>query len=158
MEFYCPHTKTITTSADFVLDEARSTPAAFNLKYNGDLFFGLYDHSPAAYGIEPYPEGTSVIVNSLPGTVISTPIAPHDQGIPKSDASQFYTIRLSDENILNVAAPEMYSILPSTNSDVPPLAVPAWISTNHKVLYKQDGNYVQGFLWQSEANTWHFET
>jgi hypothetical protein len=28
MEFYCPHTKTITPAADFTLDEARSTPLA----------------------------------------------------------------------------------------------------------------------------------
>ena len=92
MEFYGPHTKTITASADFILDEARSTPAAFNLKYNGGLFFGLYNHSPAACSLKPYPEGTSVKINSIHGTVISTPIVPFNQGLPNSDATQFYMI------------------------------------------------------------------
>ena len=146
MEFYCPHTKTISTSANFILDEVRSTPAAFNLKYDGGLFFGLYDHSPASRGIEPYPEGTSVIVDSIPGTVISTPILPYDQGLPDSDATQFYTIRLSNDKIFTIATSEMPSIIPSTTSDAPPLAVPAWICSNHKVLYQRDGIYLRGFL------------
>ena len=92
MEFYCLHTKTIIPEVDFTLDKAHSTPLAFNLKYDGGLFFGLYDHSPASHGVEPYPEGTSVLINSLQGTVIATPIAAFDQGIPDSDTDQFYTI------------------------------------------------------------------
>jgi hypothetical protein len=146
MEFYCPHTKTIHVAADFTLDEARSTPNAFNLKYDGGIFFGLYDHSPAARGIEPYPEGTSVIVNSIPGTVILTPLTSSTQGIPDTDTDQFYTIRLSDDNVMQIAAPEMFSILPVTTSQAPSLAIPAWISTNHKVLYLHDGQYLRGYL------------
>ena len=146
MEFYCPHTKTITASANFLLDEVRSTPAKFNLKYNGGLFFRLYDHSPAAHGLEPYPKGTSVIINSIPSTVILTPILPFDQGLPNSDATQFYMIWLSNNNILTITTSEMASIIPTTTSDALPLAVPAWIFSNHKVLYQQDNDYICGFL------------
>ena len=146
MEFYCPHTKTITASADIILDEATSTPAAFNLKYDGGFFFGLYTHSPASRGIEPYPEGTSVIVDSTPGTVVSTPILPCNQGLPGSNATQFYTIHLSNDNIITIAAFKMPSIIPTTTSNALPLAVPAWICSNHKVLYQRDGIYLRGFL------------
>ena len=157
MEFYCPHTKTITASADFILDEARSTPAAFNMKYNGGLFFGLYDHSPAVHGLKPYPEGTSVIINSIHRTIISTPVLPFDQGLPDSDATQFYMIQLSDNNILTITTPEMPSIIPTTTSEASPLAIPAWICSNHKVLYRLDDNYTHSFLQHSDNNTWHFE-
>jgi hypothetical protein len=135
MEFYCPHTKTIVPAADFTLDEARSTPLAFNLKYDGGLFFCLYDHSPASRGIEPYPEGTSVRVNSLPGMVIVIPISSFDQGIPNSDADQFYTVRLSDDSVMKFSVPEMPSIIPVPMSNAPPLSLPAWICSNHKALY-----------------------
>jgi hypothetical protein len=78
--------KTIILAADFTLDEAQSTPLAFNLKYNGGLFFSLFDHSPASRGVEPYPEGTSVMINTLPGTVIATPIATLTRVSPQSDS------------------------------------------------------------------------
>jgi hypothetical protein len=157
MEFYCPHTKTIVLVADFTLDEARSTPLAFNLKYDGGLFFGLYDHSPASRGIEPYPKGTSVRVNSLLGMVIVTPISSFDQGIPDSDADQFYTIHLLDDSVMKFSAPEMPSIIPAPMSNAPPLSLPAWICSNHKVLYLHEGQYHRGFLNCSDPNMWHFE-
>jgi hypothetical protein len=46
----------IHVASDFTLDEARSTTNAFNLKYDGGIFFSLNDHSPAARGIEPLKE------------------------------------------------------------------------------------------------------
>jgi hypothetical protein len=157
MEFYCPQMKTIVPAADFTLDEACSTPLAFNLKYDGGLFFGLYDHSPASRGIKPYPEGTSIMVNSLPGMVIATPLAAFDQGILDSDADQFYTIWLSDDSIMKFLAPEMPFILPADTPNSPPLSLPAWICSNHKVLYLHEGQYHHGFLHCTDTNTWHFK-
>ena len=87
-----------------------------------------------------------MIVDSIPGTVISTPILPYNQGLPDSDATQFYTIHLSNDNIFTIAASEMPSIIPTTTSNALPLAVPAWICSNHKVLYQRDGIYLRGFL------------
>jgi hypothetical protein len=40
--FYCPHSKRIYTSGDYHLDEGRHTAQAFNLKYEGGIFVGLY--------------------------------------------------------------------------------------------------------------------
>jgi hypothetical protein len=110
------------------------------------LFFGLYDHSPASCGIKPYSEGTSIMVNSLPGMVIATPLATFDQGIPDPHADQFYTIRLSDDSIMKFSAPEMPSILPANTPNTPPLSLLAWICSNHKVLYLHEGQYHRGFL------------
>ena len=41
--FYSPATRKIYTSSDYKLDEGRSTPNSFNLKYDGGIFVGLYD-------------------------------------------------------------------------------------------------------------------
>jgi hypothetical protein len=121
------------------------------------LFFGLYDHSPASRGVEPYPEGTSIMVNSLPGMVIATRLTTFDQGIPDSDANQFYTIQLSDDSIMKFSAPEMPSVLPANTPHAPPLSLPAWICSNHKVLYLHEGQYHHGVLNHTDTNTWHFK-
>lgn len=44
MLFYNPATCQIYTSSDYTLDEGRSTPNAFNLRYDGGIFVGLYDY------------------------------------------------------------------------------------------------------------------
>jgi hypothetical protein len=95
------------------------------------------------------------MVNSLPGTVIATPLAAFDQGIPDSDADQYYTIRLSGDSVMKFSAPEMPSILPANKPDAPPLSLPAWICSNHKVLYLHEGQYHRGFLHRTDTNTWH---
>jgi hypothetical protein len=62
---YCPHSKKYFVSNSYKLDEGQSTTTAFNLKYEGGIFIGLYDNSPISQGIKPYPEGTSVLVNNV---------------------------------------------------------------------------------------------
>ena len=54
--FYCPHTKHTYSSSDYKLDEGRSTPNTFNLKYDGGIFVGLYDQNSCHTAVEPYPE------------------------------------------------------------------------------------------------------
>jgi hypothetical protein len=44
MIFYCPRTRQLCVSSDYKLDEGRSTPTTFNLKYDGGIFLGLYNH------------------------------------------------------------------------------------------------------------------
>ena len=100
----------------------------------------------------------SIIVNLIPSTVVSTPIPLIKQELPNTDADQFYKVCLSNDNVLTIAAPEMPSIIPLTILEAPPLAVPAWICSNHKVLYHQDKDYICGFLKCSHRKTWLFET
>jgi hypothetical protein len=42
---YCPHTKKYFVSNSYKIDEGHSTASAFNLRYNGGIFIGLYDNS-----------------------------------------------------------------------------------------------------------------
>jgi hypothetical protein len=56
MLFLCPHNKQIYTSSDYKLDEGRNTPNTFDLKYDGGILIGLYNHqSPIGY-TESFPE------------------------------------------------------------------------------------------------------
>jgi hypothetical protein len=75
---YCPHTKQYFVSNSYKMDEGQLTANAFNLKYDGGIFIGLYDHSPVSKGVEPYPKGTSVLVDNIRGTVISVPSSAAD--------------------------------------------------------------------------------
>jgi hypothetical protein len=70
---YCHHSKKYFVSNSYKIDEGRSTANAFNLKYGSGIFIGLYDNSPASHGVEPYPKGTSILINNVRGTVISVP-------------------------------------------------------------------------------------
>jgi hypothetical protein len=72
-------------SNSYKIDKGRSTTNAFHLKYDGGIFIGLHDNNPASQGIEPYPEGTSVMINNIRGPVISVPSPPLDHQIPKSN-------------------------------------------------------------------------
>ena len=121
------------------------------------LLWFVQSQSCCMWPWKPYPEGTSVIINSIYRTVILIPILPFNQGLPDFNATQFYTIRLSDNNILTTTAPEMPFIIPTTTFEALPLAIPAWICSNHKVLYRFNDNYTHSFLWCSDNNTWHFE-
>jgi hypothetical protein len=60
MIFYCPRNKQLYTSSDCKLDEGQHTPNTFNLRYDGGIFLGLYNHTSNNSSIEPFPEGTSV--------------------------------------------------------------------------------------------------
>ena len=91
---YCPHMKQYYTTNSYKIDEGRSTANAFNLKYDGGIFIGLYDNGPSSQGVEPYPKGTGVLINNVRGTVISIPSPALDRRIPDSDDQTYYVIRL----------------------------------------------------------------
>jgi Reverse transcriptase (RNA-dependent DNA polymerase) len=163
---YCPHSKKYFVSNSFKLDEGRSTATAFNLKYDGGIFIGLYDNSPISQGVEPYPEGTGVLVNNVRGTVISVPSAAIDRQLPATDDDAFYVIQLvartaDDENgaatdILRVSAIDMPSIIPPPAPWDKPLTVPSWIGHDQKVTYLHGGEYHKGFLEFTNLRTWRF--
>jgi hypothetical protein len=163
---YCPHTKKYFVSNSYKLDEGRSTANAFNLKYEGGIFIGLYDHSPVSKGVEPYPEGTSILVDNVHGTVISVPSLAADQQIPSTDDSTFYVIRLvtpmaKNENnestdIIRVATSEMPFIIPAPAPWEDTLTVPSWLGKEKKVMFLHDGEYHKGFLKFTDSNKWRF--
>ena len=90
---YCPHTKKYFVSNIYKINKGRSTANAFNLKYDGGIFIILYDNSPISKGVEPYPEGTSVMIDNIHGTVISVPSPIMDRQIPDTDDASFYVIQ-----------------------------------------------------------------
>jgi hypothetical protein len=95
---------------------------SFQLENDGGIFIGLYDNSPISQGIKPYPEGTSVLVNNVWGTVISTLGIAIDHQVPATDDDSFYAIQLvapmadnesgAATNIIWVSASDMPSINP----------------------------------------------
>jgi hypothetical protein len=163
---YCPHSKQYFVSNSYKIDEGRSMANAFNLKYDGGLFIGLYDNSPASQGVEPYPEGTSVMIDNVRGTVISVPSPAIDRQIPATADESFYVIRLVaqtnvDENnestdIIRIAASEMPFILPTPSPWDAPMSTPSWIGKEKRVTYFHAGEYHKGFLEFTDSNAWRF--
>ena len=166
--FYCPHNRQFYSSVDYKLDEGRSTPTTFNLRYDGGIFVGLYDHSPSSLGVEPYPEGTSVsMAISSPGTsdvvhmrgsVISVPLPLHEHQIPLSDQeSPPYVIRLVDGSIHRVTYDLMEDIVISPNLSSSTISFPSWMSNNQKVMYLRDGTYIKGIMeFDLDNSSWRF--
>ena len=97
---YSPYTKEFYVSGDVKIDSGSCTASAFNLKYDGGLFLGLYDSSHVSNGTEPYPPGTSILCtlensSPIPGTVTPSPLPDLDKGFPSpSSTSQKYSIKL----------------------------------------------------------------
>jgi hypothetical protein len=159
---YCPHSKQYFVSNSCKIDEGRSTANAFNLTYDGGIFIGLYDNSPTSHGVEPYPEGTSVLVNNVRGHVISVPTPALDRHIPDSDATTFYVIRLvtnagdDANNIVRIAPTDMPGIIPPPAPWDTPLSVPSWIGSEKKVTFLHEGEYHKGYLAFDNPNSWRF--
>ena len=130
-------------SNSYKIDEGRSTANAFNLKYEGGLFIGLYGNSPISTGMEPYPEGTGMLINNIRGTVISVPCPAIDCQLPATNDECYYVIKLvanttgSDNgeatDIIPVSAPDMPSIILEKAPWDTRLAVPSWIGDDKKV-------------------------
>jgi hypothetical protein len=163
---YCPHSKKYFVSNSYKIDEGRSTANAFNLKYDGGIFIGLYDNSPASKGVEPYPEGTSVLIDNVRGTVISVPSPVMDRQLPEYNNKSFYIIQLvastatsengENTNIIRISASEMPFIIPNPSPWDKSLAVPTWIGQEKKVSLLHAGEYHKGFLEYTDSNTWRF--
>jgi hypothetical protein len=137
MMFICPHNKQIYTSSDYKLDEGRSTPNTFNLRYDGGIFVGLYNHQSTNGSIEPYPEGTPV---SFPrkcphnptetilmrGIVISVPLLPSSSQLPLCDTSSPpYTIRLVDGSTHQVSPDFLASIISESPTSTHTISFPS---------------------------------
>ncbi len=169
MIFYCPHNKQIYTSSDYKLDEGRHTPNTFNLKYDGGIFVGLYNHSSPNNSIEPFPEGTSVSfpVKSphdntstirMRGTVISVPISSSNAQLPLTDDdAPPYVIRLVDGSVHKVSPEFLMSIVTDHISESPKICFPSWLGNSQKVMFLHDGIYKKGFMeWDLDNSTWRF--
>ncbi len=127
--FYCPHNKQLYTSSDDKLDEGRNTPNTFNLRYNGGIFVGLYNHPSSTFATESYPKGTSVSFPSkcptnpnttitIRGAVISVPIHADSSQLHLHDAdAPPYVIHLVDGSTHKVSPDHLASIVNEYSSN-----------------------------------------
>jgi len=153
---------------DYKLDEGRSTPHTFNLCYDGGIYVGFYDHSPSSTGIEPYPEGTSVMLTipspgssnviKMRGSVISVPLPLLDDQLSNSDQdSPQYDIHLVDGSIPKVTYDLMEDIVIPPIPSSTQISFPSWMSNNQKVMYLHNGTYITGIMeYDLDHSTWHF--
>ena len=118
----------------------------------GGIFFGLYDHSPAAHGVEVYPD----CIRSHCGVVINMSQSLAALQLPKLAAHLWYSIQFDDGAIEHVTANDMPAYIPLEISSPEPLVVPAWVVNNHLVTFLHLGEYHKGYLSQSDYNTWQF--
>jgi hypothetical protein len=126
------------------------------LKYDSGIFFGLYNNSPSSHGVEPYPEGTSVLIDNIQGTVISVPSPALDRQLPASDNISSYVIRLvaktattsndNTTNIIQISTSETPSCIPNPSPWDNSFSAPSWIGNDKKVTFLHAGEYHKGFL------------
>jgi hypothetical protein len=152
----------------YKLDEGCSTPHTFNLSYDGGIFVGLYDHRPISAGVEPYPEGTPVVLSVLSpgsqdvvqmrGSVISVPLLTLGDQLPISDwDSPPYVICLVDGSIHCISYDLVEDIVISPISSSLTISFPSWMGSNQKVMYLCDGSYIKGIMeYDADCSQWRF--
>ena len=77
MEFYHPPSKQVLTSTDYKLDITKPPGPVFNLKYDGGIFFNLYNNEADVLRSPGIDINTTVYVQGYdptkPATVIAVP-------------------------------------------------------------------------------------
>ena len=133
----------------------------FNLTYDGGIFIGLYDNGAASYGVEPYPPGSPIHLNGVPGTVVSVPVDCSSRNIPGSDSDLSpYIVRVSDPSvgdngIVEVSASEMPKLVPPSPTDAPTSGLlPTWVNNEQKIMCYKDGKHHKCFLEHDISNGW----
>jgi hypothetical protein len=166
--FYCPHNHQFYSSVDDKLDEGCSTLQTFNLQYDGGIFVGLYDNSPSSTGVEPYPEGISVVLSipspgsldaiKMRGLVVSVPLPLIIDQLPHSDQdSPPYVICLVVGSNYKVSHDAMEDIVIPPTSSSTHSSFPSWMSNNQKDMYLRDGVYLKGIMeYDLDHSTWRF--
>ena len=129
---YSPYTKEFYVSGDVKIDSGTCTASAFNLKYDGGLFRGLYDSSHVSNGTEPYPPGTILLYNvendsPVPGTVTSSPLPDLDKGFPSSSStSTKYSAKVHTGETVLLSAESM-DLLMKARFDKTQNCLPQWL-------------------------------
>jgi hypothetical protein len=93
---YCPHSKKYLSNS-YKIKEGRSTAKAFNMKYDGRIFIGLYNNGLESIGVEPYPEGTSALIDNFQGTLMSVPSSASNHQLP---ATKVFMSFISSHHLL----------------------------------------------------------
>ena len=151
---YAPITQQFYHTNDYKIDDSNNTATHFNLRYDGGIFIGLYDHSPDCSISEPFPPGTSIWYQrphkpTIRGTILSVPIPTSQSTIPSSESMGFYDIRLVDGKTIRLAAVEADAYLThvqSSEDKSDTSVVPAWIADGMKVQLLHQGEYHKGYL------------
>lgn len=105
---YLPHTKQCYNTVDFTINKDQNTAQAFDRKYDGGIFFGLYEVPAVPQGIEPYPKSTYVIYKTEKGKVVRGYVTsiPKSHTVrevpPTSDELGSYTLHLVNDTVVRV--------------------------------------------------------
>ena len=159
---YSPYTKEFYLTGDCKIDKGNSTATAFNLKYDGGMFFGLYDSSHISNGTEPYPPGTTVTFTDIDnkkmtGTVVTCPLPDHDKGFPSSSSTcANYSIKMTSGKTITLSA-EALDLIMDSRHDESKTSMPKWIHTDAKVMFFHKNNYHKGWLSYNEDDGWEFQ-
>ena len=160
---YSPHTKEFYVSSECKIDQRSCTPTTFNLIYDGGIFFGLYDSSPVAQGVEPYPPGTTVFRTAedgskIPGAVTSVPLPSSAKCLPDSTStSNFYSVKMKNGETILLSPDDMDIIMNYKAGTKPPVKFPRWIHKDGKVMMFHNNNYLKGYLDHDDDKGWTFQ-
>ena len=160
---YSPHTKEFYVTSECKIDSKSCTPTTFNLVYDGGISFGLYDSTPVATGVEPYPPGTTLFRtiddgNPTSGTVVSVPLPATAQGIPNASSTRnFYSVKMRNGDTVMLSPEDMDLIMNTRLDKPPPTKFPRWIYKDGKVMFFHKNNYLKGYLDYNDESGWSFQ-
>ena len=121
-------------------------------------------------GIEPYPEGTPVVMQiqlgisekpvTMRGLFISVPIPVSGSQLPANDGdAPPYVIRLVEGSTHRISPLNMEVIfhVEWSVSGERSIAFPTWSGSSQKVMYSHEGEYKKGSMeFNLETGTWRF--
>lgn len=159
---YSPYTREFYVSGDCKIDTGNHTATAFNLKYDGGMFLGIYDSSHIFNGTEPYPPGTTAIFTNIEGklstgTVTSCPLPEHDQGFPTSSCTKAkYSVKMTDGEIITLS-PEALDLVMDSRHEISKSSLPQWLHHNAKIMLFHKNNFHKGWLFYDDETGWEFQ-
>ena len=154
LEFYHPPSRQIITSSDFKLDTTKPSGPAFNLKYDGGLFFNLYDNDAETIRPPGIDINTTVFVKHYdppkPATVLAVPF----------DESDVYTVQFQqDGSIHQFQSSSLLDHDPTINPQNIPPPLPTWTQHHAQVtvLLPAMDQPKKGRLVLNPDTTWSFQ-
>ena len=154
MVFYNPIMDSFCTSADYILDKNRLVGEVFpNISYDGGLTTSVISTSsgPTKFDInEKIYIQCQNTYDILEAMVIT----------PPTSKSNYYTVKLDNDNCIDVKQEHMFTEHNIPASGKPSIALdflkPKWLKQDQKVTMLIEDIYRQGYLSIGTENTWEF--
>ncbi|OEU11655.1 hypothetical protein FRACYDRAFT_244773 [Fragilariopsis cylindrus CCMP1102] len=154
MVFYNPIMDSFCTSVDYILDKNRLVGEVFpNISYDGGLTTSVISTSsgPTKFDInEKIYIQCQNTYDILEATVIT----------PPTSKSNYYTVKLDNDNCIDVKQEHMFTEHNIPASGKPLIALdflkPKWLKQDQKVTMLIEDIYRQGYLSIGTENTWEF--